>query len=325
VLLAVINQKCIAGDVMIRFPGLLMVILFSLNGYCRIHAGESVPDEACFSFLKEDQKHVLIVVDSERTKTVELLKGIGEHLKEMDAAFVLVDSHKNLGSDVAGWIQEQGLEWVVLDDPARKIAQGLGVIVRPTILFVNENKVVHSVIVDFRTNTIAQFRHNMRAFLEGRPAEDFVEAAKERKQKAQLHSQLKRALTLFKDEQYELAAKLFQSALLIEPENRDALLGLGYCQLLSLGAEPCLRFINTHAGLVEHPRGVFLRLLCRGMLSGSDEDLMACFEQYRYETIFLEGRTRLSELLNENGHCAMAVQVLLNNQKRLRKELRQSK
>ena len=219
-----------------RFKLLAFLLLFVAafpswaQGLRNLKPGDKLPDTPALSIFKAGEQKLILYFNSSRDKNTAFYKELVSNLgtsKDIDILY-LVDTNSEMGPEVSSSYSALTLAKQYVPDVERKIYGELGIIVLPTLIFVNGDNVLHSVVAGSRSNLNLVLQSHLKAFAQGVPPEDVAQSAANQKKSNTLDRLNEQAFQLMVGREYELAHSMYTKALKTDPNNEIANLGMGY-------------------------------------------------------------------------------------------------
>jgi tetratricopeptide (TPR) repeat protein len=296
----------------------------AMTGLRELHPGDMLPKTETMEVFKSGENKLILFIDSLQDRSVvffDQLAGIFKGKEKI--GFFLVDSNPMLGAKADVIFQKLDMLKKYIPDQDRKLYGELGIIVLPTLVLVDSNDRLHSVISGFRDNLPAFFQSYLQALLAGQPPQDVYQAAGERQRQEKLSQALQQAHILMVNEDYPLAFSAYKKALGIDPDSVEAFLGMGYSLFFQDKIDESLAKFTELKQKNENKAAFLGYYLCQAEKGLTEDVLTGLSKSYTLETIFFSAVFKAALVLEKAGKCdqsreamRLAYEILLRNYRR---------
>ena len=300
-----------------------------VTGLREIKIGDKLPDKAELQRFKTPGNKLLLYIKSSDIKSIAFFKGLAGVIEDSktktDVTLYVVDAEPETDKRLTPVYDTLKVKKEIIRDTDRKIYGELGVIVIPTLLFINNDHTLHSMIAGFHSNLADFFKSYLTALSKGVPPEDVYKAAEERIRQAKITKMIKQAFLLMVNGNAELAGSMYKKAAEKDPENIDAQLGFGYSLLFSDKIDEGLAYFTELKAKNENKRVLLGYYLCQAAQSPTDDVLAKTTEFAQLEPQFFFVAYKAGEILDKAGKCEESKAVYRHAYKVLLRHHRRNK
>jgi len=333
------------------------LLLFSgeAAGLRKIKTGEKIPTGGVLSVFNEPGNKLILYVKSGDTKSVAFLKAVArtleskqDILKEKTTLTLFLVDGVPSGTPPGGTDPRFTALLDALKIPSRVIPDGeraiygeLGVIIVPSLLFVDDQQTLHSLTAGLRSNLDMFLRENLQAMTAHKKSADVYLAAEVDRKDLKVAKLLNQAFKLMMNNNYELAASMYGKALEMNPKNIEAQLGAGYALLFMEKIDAALNHftslipqartdqsptVQPQAAPDKQNKRVELGyLLCKALKSPDEETLTHLAQSALMEPNFFMVVCKAADILDQAGKHPLSSKVYQRAYHVLLRKVRRSK
>ncbi|MEN8222261.1 MAG: hypothetical protein ABFR36_03290 [Acidobacteriota bacterium] len=297
-----------------------------IEGLRDIHVGEKVPLGKELKFIEGQGKTILLYLKSDDLRSVAFLR---QFLKSYNpgkkTSFVLVDVNPETDQRVMTLFNKLKGNRKNLNDPLRVIYGGLGIVVMPSLIFIDESGLLNSVIVSYRPNLGMFFKEHLKALAKGeKPGDVYGEKDKKLAQRKK-NRVAEQAFTLIVDGNYQLAGSMYKKV--IENDNKDieAHIGYGLIMIERGETQKAVKMFNDTLKNNDSKRLQFGLYLSLSSGDPSEENLTNLARFALLEPSFFPAVFKAGEILENNGKVEESIKVFKRSYKILLRKLRRKK
>ncbi len=299
----------------------------NIEGLREIKAGDKVPVTGELSFLNEFNTELLVLyLKSDEIKSITFLRQLSKSFSLKNRFHLyIVDSNPETDQRVLKIINRIKVKIKRINDPERKIYGNLGIIVLPTLLYINDDKVLNSFIAGYRANLDIFFRSHLRSLLKGEKPEDVYRKYDKKLEKRKINRMLKQAFTLLTDKNIELSHRIYKKTSDQFKDNLEALFGVGFTLLKMRKQKEAEDFFKKADPEGSNKRLTFGLYLAKSFTDPSEENLkklhdLAVLEPHFFPAVFEAGL-----LLEKSGKKEFSSSVFKHAYKALFRSYRRNK
>ncbi|MCJ7681909.1 MAG: hypothetical protein MUP70_14355 [Candidatus Aminicenantes bacterium] len=285
----------------------LMASPAAITSLRSLKAGDKLPStESLLRFQTEGNKLLLYCHSGRENNTKffdELADSIGS---KSGITLYIVDTNPQPGSELVSRFNSLTVPKKLVPDGDKKIYGELGIIVLPTLIFLNQNNILNSIITGYRSNLKMIFNLHMDALLRGIPPKDFTTSAENTRQDRAANTQNLTGFNLLVNQEFDLALLSFQKALEGDPENILAILGKGYAMFFQGRIQEGEAYFSS---TTENKRRLFGYHLCRAKTSPTPDNLIFLSTLSLYETHYFMAVFEAAGILEKEGMCEESLSV----------------
>jgi len=275
-----------------------------------IHEGDPVPLSGELKFIEGQGETILLYLESDDLRSVAFLR---QFLKvfgsEKKIFFVLVDLNPEIDKRVLLLFNKFVGTKKIINDPDRKIYGELGVVVMPTLMFIDENAILNSTVVGYRSNLGMFFRNHLKALRSGEKPGDVYGTADRKMAQRKQNRLAEQAFKLILDGNYKLAGSMYKKAYGNDPKDTEALLGYGFVLLREGKTDEAAALFSEVSENKNSKRVSFGLLLARTVKDPSVENLTELTKYALLEPSFFPAVYTAGEILEKNGQRADSIKV----------------
>ncbi len=297
-----------------------------VEGLREIKTGDNIPLVNELKFLEGKEKSVLLYLKSDEPRSIAFFRQFSKvYNSRKNLYFLLVDVNNETDKRVMILFNKIKGEKKNLNDPERKIYGNLGIIVMPTVLFINEAGILNSLIVSYRSNLSLFFKNHLLALGKGEAPGDVYKEFDKKLEQRKLNRITKQAFTLIIDGNYQLAENIYKKAVEKDSENEEAGLGYGYALIMQdkiMESE----FFFTEALKAKDSKRLKLGLyLGRSITDPSPENIKNLSRFSLIEPSFFPAIYKAAEILESNGKIELSNKIFKRSYRVLLRTYRRNK
>ena len=247
---------------------------------------------------------IIVFIKSDQMKSIAFFKKLVENLQDNKRLkLFLIDENSSFDKRISSIYETLKIKKELIQDEKRNIYGELGIIVVPTFLSVTKENRLHAIIPGYRDNLDLFFHTYIRALLQGQQPKDVFAATDKEIQNERMTRLLKQAFLLMINKNFDLAQKIYQRAIELEPQCSEALLGMGYSLLFQKKTAESLTHFTNLKNRMESKRVLLGYYLCKSIKEPSDASLKNISALSLVEPRFFSVIFRAAVLLDQAGKC----------------------
>lgn len=297
-----------------------------IEGLREFKVGEKVPVTGELKALVGKGKSVLLYLKSDDLKSVaffrQFIKSCNSKKKR---GFFLVDVNSETDKRVMTLYEKLKGDKKSFNDPDRKIYGDLGIVVIPSLLFIDEAGMLNSVIVGYRSNLGLFFKDHLQALMKGEKPGDVYKAYNRKLDRRKLNRITSQAFTLLLDGNYELAASMYNKVIKKERANGEANLGYGFSLIMQKKLKEAEGFFVEVLKSEDSKRVRFGLFLSRSLTDPSDDNLDNLSRFALIEPSFFPAVYEAASVLEKNGKNEMSIKIFKRSYRILLRTYRRNK
>lgn len=312
----------------IFFTLLLTFYIFpaDVEGLRDIHVGDKVPVTGELKVIEGQGKSILLYLKSDDLRSVAFMR---QFIKASNSvkktSFFLVDLNPDTDERIKILFDKFKGKKKILNDPQRAIYGDLGVVVMPSLLFIDESGILNSVIVSYRPNLGMFFKSHLNALLKGeKPGDVYKETDKKLAQRRKNRTS-DQAFTLIVDGNYQLAGMMYKKAVENESDNIEAYLGYGFVLIEENKAKDAVALFSKVLERIDSKRLKFGLYLSLASDDPSEENLSNLLRFSLLEPSFFPAVFKAAEVLQKNGKVEESNNVFSRSYRILLRMYRRNK
>ncbi len=297
-----------------------------VEGLREIKVGDKVPLTEELKFIEGQGKTVLLYLKSDDLRSVAFLR---QFLKSYNSvkkiSFVLVDTNAETDNRILILFDKFKGNRKKLNDPQRKIYADFGIVVMPSILFIDEAGILNSVIVSYRPNLGMFFTSHLSALEKGEKPGNVYKETDIKLVQRKKNRVLEQAFTLIVDRNYQLAGMMYKKAVEKDSENIEAHLGYGFILLEQDKANDAVVLFKGALENNDSKRLKFGLYLSLSSADPSEENLSNLLRFAMLEPSFFPAVFKAGEILEKNGRIKESINIFKRSYKILLRKSRRNK
>lgn len=297
-----------------------------VEGLREIKVGDQIPQISELKSFEGKRKLILLYLSSDDPRSVLFFRQFSkEYNLSKNMNFVLVDVNNQTDKRVTILFNKLKGEKKRVNDPGRKIYADLGIIVMPTLLFVNETGILNSLIASYRSNLGIFFKNHLLSLEKGEAPGDVYKEFDKKLEQRKLKRMDGQAFALIIDGNYQLAGNMYKKATEKDPENAEALLGFGFALIMQDKIKESESLFSEALKSKDSKRLKFGLYLCRSMIDPSGENLENLSKYSLIEPSFFPAIYKAAEILQSNGKIELSNKVFKRSYRVLLRTFRRNK
>lgn len=294
---------------------IVFCICFSMTliyayGLRNLNVGDKLPVTEFTKVFQTANNKLILVGNSKKTKTYTYLKDVVKAIGENNnIQLFFVDTNSKFGENVKQIFDSYKGEKNYITDSDKTIFGQLGVIVLPTLLYVNKDNVLHSYVSGKKHDLALLIAEDLKAMETGKKAGNIYKEFNEKKAEKKFMQKHNQAFKMYINGDYALAASIFKK-LNNEKLSDDSALGYIYSLLLDDRVDEALAFFS---GLSEEKRKEnrmsFANALINVVKNPGKQQYEAIADSCHYETKYFSVIFFAGELLNKQGEKELSSTV----------------
>ncbi len=297
-----------------------------VEGLREIQVGDKIPVSGELNFIEGQGKTILLYLKSDDLRSVAFLR---QFLKSYNVrkktSFVLVDLNSETDPRVMILFNKLKGNRKNLNDPQRKIYGELGVVVMPSLLFIDEAGILNSVIVSYRPNLGMFFKSHLNALLKGEKPGDVYKETDIKLAQRKKNRVSGQAFTLIVDGNYQLAGMMYKKAVENDTENIEAYLGYGFVLIEENKIKDAVALFTKALEINDSKRLKFGLYLSLASDDPSEENLSNLTRFSLLEPSFFPAIFKAGEILENNRKIDESIKIFKRSYKILLRKLRRNK
>ena len=297
-----------------------------VEGLREIQVGDKVPLGAELKFVEGQGKTILLYLKSDDLRSVAFLR---QFLKSYNIrkkiSFVLVDLNSETDQRVMMLLNKLKGKKYNINDPERKIYGELGVVVMPSLLFIDEAGILNSVIVSYRPNLGMFFKSHLNALLKGEKPGDIYKETDKKLVQRRKNKVSDQAFALILDGNYQLAGMMYKKAVENYDDDIEAYLGLGFVLIEENKSKDAVALFTEALERIDSKRLEFGYYLSMASGDPSEENLANLFRFSLLEPSFFPAVFKAAEVLQKNGKVEPSNKVFSRSYRILLRMYRRNK
>ena len=297
-----------------------------VDGLREIKVGDKIPQISELKPFEGKGKLILLYLRSDDPKSVVFFRQFSKaYNSRKNLNFVLVDVNNQTDKRVMILYDKLKGEKKSINDPERRIYGDLGIIVMPSLLFIDEAGILNSLIVSYRSNLGLFFKNHLLALEKGENPGDVYKEFDKKLEKRKLNRLTGQAFTLIIDGNYQLAGNMYKKAVEKDTENAEAGLGYGFALIMQDKIEESEVFFTEALKSKDSKRLKFGLYLSRSITDPSDENLKNLSRFSLIEPSFFPAIYKAAEILQGNGKTELSNKVFKRSYRVLLRTYRRNK
>ncbi len=305
---------------------LLIVFCINLFALREVSIGDSFKKTPLNEKILINKKKIIVFLNGNKKKNEKMLKVLNNVL-ESDAPQLNVFFIKtmNVNYEMLKKIAENKKQFVIIDDFERKLYGEFGIIVLPTVLFVNEQQVLIGEIAGVIPNMRLVFKSYLKALKTGEPPADIYEKIKKQKVKAKKEKSIRQAFLMFVNGNYQVSLSIFKRLYEKFPDDKRVVLGYAYSLMFSGKPDEGKKIIEKAKVNSSNKRFELAYCYASFLEGGTMEQLKECAQNANFEPDFFSVIFQIGKDFEKNGMCEEALKCYKEAYKVLWKRYRRGK
>ncbi|MCJ7581746.1 MAG: hypothetical protein MUP98_14590 [Candidatus Aminicenantes bacterium] len=272
------------------------------QGLRDLKVGDKLPKTEALSVFNVPKNKLILCLNSGRENNISFFQEIVPILEEQkNVTLFLVDVNQSLDNRIGSNFNSLRMEKSYIPDADHKIFSDLGIIVLPTILFVDKMNVLHSYLASNSSNIRLIVKTHLEAFLEGKKPDDLAQIYQKRATESMTNRYLEQAFQMMIDREHELALSLFKKAAEADPRSETAHLGIGFTQIFMQKYDDSIDYFTKLTSDNNDKRIQFGLYLSQAAKQPTEENLSKIAEMSQIETQFFIAVYMAAEILDRAG------------------------
>ncbi|BBB32827.1 hypothetical protein TTHT_1310 [Thermotomaculum hydrothermale] len=217
-----------------KFLVIFLLLTFFINSFALrgVPIGGKFKKNALNEKILVNEKKIIVFLNGKKKKNEKVVKTIGNVLTKKRVINVFFVKTVNVDCQQLEVLLKRYKNFKVVEDYERKLYGSMGVIVLPTILFVNENQKLIGEIAGVIPNMKIVFESYLNALISNSlPKNIYAEMRKKKSLKSKERA-IRQAFFMFINGNYNVAIKVYSKLYETDKSDKRVVLGLFYSLLL---------------------------------------------------------------------------------------------
>ncbi len=304
----------------------LFLVCFNVSALRQVQVGESFKKSPLNEKILTNEKKILVFLNGNKRKNEKMLKTLDEVLKNLSVKVkVFFIKTMNVDYPVLNKLLASNSDYVLIEDFKRKLYGEFGVIVLPTVLFVNEEQVLIAEISGNIPNAKLVFEADLKALLNNSIPEDVYAKIKKEKIRGKKEKSVRQAFLMFVNGNYGISLSIFQRLYNQYPDDKRIVLGYAYSLMLNGDSKKAKEILKQAKDAHSNKRFDLAYCYASFLEGGTMEDLKGCAENINFEPDFFSVIFQIGKDFEKNGMCEEALKCYKEAYKVLWKRYRRGK
>ncbi len=297
-----------------------------VEGLREIQVGDKIPVSGELKFIEGQGKTIILCLKSDDLRSVAFMKQfLKSYSSGKKTSFFLIDMNAETDRRVMLLFDKLNGNKKIMNDPQRKIYGELGVVVMPSLLYIDEAGILNSVIVGYRPNLAMFFKSHLSALIKGEKPGDVYEETDKKLAQRKKNRASDQAFALIIDGNYQLAGIIYKKSTEKDPGNEEAMLGYGYALLMQGKIKEALTLFSEAVKSSESKRIKFGYYLSLASGDPSEDNLTNLSRFALLEPSFFPAVFEAAEVLQKNGKLEQSNKVFTRSYRILLRMYRRNK